>query len=423
MPTVHRATWQLLRALGVRTVFGNPGSTEMPFLADFPSDVDYVLALHEGAAVGMADAYAQLTGAPALVNLHTAVGVGNAMGAIVNAARSHSPLVITAGQQVRAMLTMQPFLANPDATALPKPAVKWAFEPPRAQDVPAALAGHDLILVVGAEVFAYYPYAPGSYLPHGAELVAILDDPDAAAHAPVGEAIVADPALVLLGLAELLPQTTRPAPAPHSHAAIACPLDSLSAHQVFDIVGQLFPANAAPDGLRLHRPATRLLPPHPRGNGLAHPGTFPPITKGQPMPIYRCSSPQRLLTTSAKAEIASEITRIHCEVTGERPSFVNVLFLDIPDGTSFTAGRPSTRSFVFGEIRHGHDIRTRHALLRQLSQMWTRLTNQSEAELIVGLTETPAENATQAGLMFAEPGHEQQWFDENHAKLTELGLL
>lgn len=158
MPTVHRATWQLLRALGVRTVFGNPGSTEIPFLADFPSDVDYVLALHEGAAVGMADAYAQLTGAPALVNLHTAVGVGNAMGAIVNAARSHSPLVITAGQQVRAMLTMQPFLANPDATALPKPAVKWAFEPPRAQDVPAALAGHDLILVVGAEVFAYYPW-------------------------------------------------------------------------------------------------------------------------------------------------------------------------------------------------------------------------------------------------------------------------
>ena len=141
------------------------------------------------------------------------------------------------------------------------------------------------------------------------------------------------------------------------------------------------------------------------------------------MPIYRCSSPQRLLTTSAKAEIASEITRIHCEVTGERPSFVNVLFLDIPDGTSFTAGRPSTRSFVMGEIRHGHDIHTRHTLLRDLSQMWTRLTSQSEAELIVGLTETPAENATQAGLIFAEPDHEQQWFDENQAKLTEFGLL
>jgi len=140
MPTVHQATWELLRALGVRKVFGNPGSTEMPFLADFPADIDYVLALHEGSVVGMADAYAQATGEPTLVNLHTAAGLGTAMGAIVNAAGAHSPLVITAGQQVRAMLTLEPLLSNPDATTLPKPAVKWAFEPPRAQDVPAALA-------------------------------------------------------------------------------------------------------------------------------------------------------------------------------------------------------------------------------------------------------------------------------------------
>src|SRR5258707_7596763 len=140
MTTVHQATWGLVRALGVRKVFGNPGSTEMPFLADFPDDIDYVLGLHEGAVVGMADVYAQLTGEHTLVNLHTAVGLGNAMGAIINAASGHSPLVITAGQQVRATLTMQPLLANPDPTMLPRPAVKWAFEPPRAQDVPAALA-------------------------------------------------------------------------------------------------------------------------------------------------------------------------------------------------------------------------------------------------------------------------------------------
>ena len=141
------------------------------------------------------------------------------------------------------------------------------------------------------------------------------------------------------------------------------------------------------------------------------------------MPIYQCYSPQRLLTKSVKGRIAGEITRIHCETTGERPSFVNVLFLDLPEGTSFAAGRPSTRSFVMGEIRYGHDVQTRHALLRDLSQMWTRLTGQSEAELIVGLKETPAENATQAGVNFAEPGHEQQWLDENRARLTEFGLL
>ena len=141
------------------------------------------------------------------------------------------------------------------------------------------------------------------------------------------------------------------------------------------------------------------------------------------MPIYQCYSPQRLLTKSVKGRIAGEITRIHCETTGERPSFVNVLFLDLPEGTSFAAGRPSTRSFVMGEIRYGHDVQSRRALLRDLSQMWTRLTGQSEAELIVGLKETPAENATQAGVIFAEPGHEQQWLDENRARLTEFGLL
>src|SRR3979409_1894865 len=140
MATVHEAAWQLIRALGVHKVFGNPGSTAMPFLADFPEDLDYVLGLHEGAVVGMADVYAQLTGDPTLVNLPPGVGLGNAMGAIINAASGHSPLVITAGQQVRATLTMQPLLANPDPTMLPRPAVKWAFEPPRAQDVPAALA-------------------------------------------------------------------------------------------------------------------------------------------------------------------------------------------------------------------------------------------------------------------------------------------
>jgi phenylpyruvate tautomerase PptA (4-oxalocrotonate tautomerase family) len=130
-----------------------------------------------------------------------------------------------------------------------------------------------------------------------------------------------------------------------------------------------------------------------------------------------------MLTESAKGTIAGEITRMHCEATGESPTFVNVLFLDLPDGTSFQAGRPSTRSFLFGEIRDGHDLQTRHTLLRDVSQMWTRLTGQSEAEVIVALRETPAENATQAGLIFAGPDHEQDWFDENHAKLTEFGLL
>ena len=81
-------------------MFGNPGSTELPMLAEFPSDFRYVLGLQEAVVVGMADGYAQASGTPTVANLHTAPGVGNAMGAIFNAQANHSPVLVTAGQQV-----------------------------------------------------------------------------------------------------------------------------------------------------------------------------------------------------------------------------------------------------------------------------------------------------------------------------------
>ena len=89
--------------------------------------------------VGMADGYAQATGRPTHVNLHTAPGVGNAVGGIGNALANKAPLVITAGQQVRAQVTHQALLTNRDATVGPQPYVKWSHEPPRAQDVPGAI--------------------------------------------------------------------------------------------------------------------------------------------------------------------------------------------------------------------------------------------------------------------------------------------
>ena len=85
MTTVREATFELLRAHGMTTIFGNPGSTELPMLADFPDDFRYVLGLQELVVVGMADGYAQATGSPTHVNLHTAPGVGNAVGGIFNA--------------------------------------------------------------------------------------------------------------------------------------------------------------------------------------------------------------------------------------------------------------------------------------------------------------------------------------------------
>ena len=138
--SVKHATLELLRSFGIKKVFGNPGSTELPFLADWPDDIDYVLGLQEASVVGMADGYAQATRNAGFVNLHSATGVGNALGNIYNAYRNQTPLVITAGQQARSILPLQPFLYAERASEFPRPYVKFAVEPARAEDVPAAIA-------------------------------------------------------------------------------------------------------------------------------------------------------------------------------------------------------------------------------------------------------------------------------------------
>jgi benzoylformate decarboxylase len=349
MSTVQEAALQMLRHRGMTTLFGNPGSTELPMLAALPPDFTYVLGLQESVAVGMADGYAQASGLPALVNLHTAPGLGNGMGAIFNAQANKSSLVVVAGQQHRSLITLQANLTNRDAVRMPHPLVKWSYEPPRAQDVPHALArathlasmppkgpaflsvpmddwsaeleaepdvtrqttreiqsagrpaqavleelaarlrgascpalvagpgidasggwsaaialaegqrmsvyatpapgggrlgfpedhplfqgilppavgplaqalsDHDLVLVAGSSIFPYYPNVPGELLAPGTALIAITDDPDEAARAPMGDAVVADVALALGALAELAtpsqrhPPAARPAPEP-----------------------------------------------------------------------------------------------------------------------------------------------------------------------------------------------------------------
>jgi benzoylformate decarboxylase len=140
MPTVREAAHCLMRELGMTTIFGNPGSTELPLFRDFPDDFRYVLGLQEAVVVGMADGYAQATRNAAFVNLHSAAGVGNAMGNIFTAYRNRTPLVITAGQQARSILPFEPFLFASDAAKLPEPYVKWAVEPARGEDVPLAIA-------------------------------------------------------------------------------------------------------------------------------------------------------------------------------------------------------------------------------------------------------------------------------------------
>jgi benzoylformate decarboxylase len=351
-------------------VFGNPGSNELPFLSQFPSDFRYILGLHEGVVLAMADGYAQATGRPVLVSVHSTAGLGNAMGVLVNATISHTPLVVMAGQQTRAMMALEAQLTNVDATQLPRPLVKWSVEPPRPQDVPAALAraihtamlpprgpvfisvplddwsapaedsadlllarrvtssgavtsaiieslaarlatarnpvlvvgaevdepvafqaavkvaeasqmpvwiapspsrcpfptnhplfrgvlpfaigrlpaklaGHDLILVFGAPVFRYHQYVPGAYLPEGAQLVAVTSDPAEAARAPVGEAIVADPQIVLCQLADAVAPSERPLPVPRLRSEPATDRTvPLSPETVFDVLNEVKPDEA-----------------------------------------------------------------------------------------------------------------------------------------------------------------------------------
>jgi benzoylformate decarboxylase len=372
MPTVREATFDLFRAHGMTTIFGNPGSTELPMLADFPDDFRYFLGLQELVVMGMADGYAQASGSVTHVNLHTAPGVGNAVGGIFNAQANKAPLVITAGQQVRPQITIEANLTNRDAILGPQPYVKWSHEPPRAQDVPGAIAraiqhaslpprgpafvsipmddwdaeadmdragnaaarrvtgravpdpdtleavasrleaarnpvlvagpdvdasggwescvalaerqrlpvwatpapgggrigfpenhpnfvgvlppaigalsetlkGHDLVLVVGSSVFPYYPYIPGPLLAEGTELIAITNDPAEAARAPMGDAIVADVALALDRLIELVVESDRSAPEPRPEPGEPAQDDPISGSAAMAALADVWPEDA-----------------------------------------------------------------------------------------------------------------------------------------------------------------------------------
>jgi benzoylformate decarboxylase len=197
--TVRAATHALMRRLGLTTVFGNPGSTELPMFADFPPDFRYVLGLQESVATSMADGYAQATRRAAAVSLHSAAGIGHAMGALFTAHKNRTPLVVIAGQQARSLHGGDPYLYNEQPNVLASPYVKWSKEPARAEDVPAAIAR--------AYYLAMLP-------PQGPTLVSVpVDDWDQLAELPperlVSSRVTADPDL-LAGCAEALASCARP---------------------------------------------------------------------------------------------------------------------------------------------------------------------------------------------------------------------
>ena len=173
MPLVRQVVHGLLEQHGLTTIFGNPGSNELPFLADLPDSFDYVLGLHEGVVLGMADGYAQATGRPAFVNLHAASGSGNAMGAMTNAVYARTPLIVTAGQQVRSVIGMEGMLSSVDAASLMRPLARWAAEPASAGDVPRAFAQAIFEATAHrAPVYLSIPYDDwDTEVDHNAELV------------------------------------------------------------------------------------------------------------------------------------------------------------------------------------------------------------------------------------------------------------
>jgi benzoylformate decarboxylase len=153
--TVRDAAFEVLRGCGLTTMFGNPGSTEIPFLTDLPSDFKFVLALHEGSVVGIASGWAIARDEAALVLLHTAAGLGNAVSALASARVNRAPLVVLVGQQDRRHLAQEPFLAG-RLQGLAGEYPVWVHQPVRPQDVPGSIlrakheaeTGHGPALVI-----------------------------------------------------------------------------------------------------------------------------------------------------------------------------------------------------------------------------------------------------------------------------------
>src|SRR5215831_14595936 len=121
---------------GVRHIFGNPGTTETPLLDSLPAfpQLNYVMTLHEGVAVGAASFYAQAARRPTVANLHVAPGLGNGIGSLYGALKACSPVVVTAGQQDTRMRLNNPILSH-DLVAMAAPVTKWSVQIERADEI------------------------------------------------------------------------------------------------------------------------------------------------------------------------------------------------------------------------------------------------------------------------------------------------
>jgi benzoylformate decarboxylase len=136
----RKAIMEIFQAEGVRYIFGNPGTTELGFIdiiQDYPQ-IQYIVALQEGVALGIAHMYASASGKTGVVNLHVAPGLGNAMGALYNASMGNMPLVVTVGQQDTRMLVREPLLSD-DLIGMARPLTKWDVQLQHAEEIPVII--------------------------------------------------------------------------------------------------------------------------------------------------------------------------------------------------------------------------------------------------------------------------------------------
>jgi benzoylformate decarboxylase len=132
-----QALLEMLRAEGVRYIFGNPGTSESPFidaLEDFP-DLHYVLVLQEGVAVGMADGYARATGEAAFVQLHIDAGLANGISLMIDAYNDNTPMVVVSGNYDTRKLAEY----RADLPGNVRPVTKWSVEVTRAEQIPSVM--------------------------------------------------------------------------------------------------------------------------------------------------------------------------------------------------------------------------------------------------------------------------------------------
>jgi phenylpyruvate tautomerase PptA (4-oxalocrotonate tautomerase family) len=131
------------------------------------------------------------------------------------------------------------------------------------------------------------------------------------------------------------------------------------------------------------------------------------------MPFYQCQTPEGLLDEAKRAKLANEITRIHCEMTGAPRMFVHVAFVEAKRGTCYSGGEFSKVSFVFANWRAGRPIELKQTFLKTVAEMWARETRTDVKDVLVSISELPAENAMEFGQILPPPNQEKEWLTQH----------